>query len=254
MSPQIFSLTHNNITLEYSPERWGLITQIYFWETPVLFFNEETFYDLTKNVRGGIPIMFPNAWPLEKVWNFFELWNIPQHGFARNSKFFSQTWENFVEMKLLANNTTKELFPYDFELTLRAEIIEKSVKISLSIKNIGEQNIPVAPWFHPYFLISENKKDEFFLEKNWEKIEEYKKYHWETIYTKNPWKFQTYLWENTLELDYSETFQKLWLWSEPGKDFLCIEPTFWDEGALIENPCVLQSNEEKIFSIKIKKQ
>jgi galactose mutarotase-like enzyme len=128
------------------------------------------------------------------------------------------------------------------------------VKISLSIKNTGDTNMPIAPWLHPYFFIPENKKDEFYLEKNWEKIEEYKKYHWETIYTKNPWKFQAYLWENVLEFDYAEAFQKLWLRSEPGKDFLCIEPTFWDEGALITNPCILESSEEKTFSTTIKKQ
>lgn len=260
MHPQIFSLTHNDITIKYSPERGGLITQIYFWETPILFFNQETFYDLTKNVRGGIPIMFPNAWPLKNTSPSFEgdwggvIFHLPQHGFARNSKFAPQTWENFIEMKLTSDHQTRELFPHDFELLIRAEIIKQSVKISLNIKNTGDKNMPIAPWMHPYFFIPEKQKDEFFLEKNWAKIEEYKKYEWETIYTLNPWVFQAHLWENILELEYSENFQKLWIRSELGKDFLCIEPTFWDEWALIENPCVLQSNEEKIFSIKIKKQ
>jgi galactose mutarotase-like enzyme len=114
--------------------------------------------------------------------------------------------------------------------------------------------MPISPWLHPYFFIPANKKDEFCLAKNWEKIEEYKKYKWETIYTKNPWKFQAHLWENILECEYSQNFQKLWLRSELGKDFLCIEPTFWDEGALIHSPCIVDPNEEKIFSIILKKQ
>ncbi len=249
MIPQIFSLTHNDITLEYSPERWGLITQIYFWKTPMLFFNEETFYDLTKNVRWWIPIMFPNAGLSIQNQEF----SLKQHGFARNREFSHQVFENSLEMTLISDENTKELFPYDFALTLRAEILEKSVQISLIIKNTGYKNMPIAPWLHPYFLIPENQKDRFFLEKNWEKIEDYKKYEWETIYTTNPWIFQAYLWENILELDYGAEFQKLWLRSELGKDFLCIEPTFWDEWALIDDPCIVHPNQEKIFSMILKK-
>lgn len=231
--------------------------------------------------------MFPNAWPIRKVskwillsskfkkfthftfvklakifnfspkifsfWNFSELWALHQHGFARNREFSHKVSENTLEMKLISDDQTRELFPYDFELVLRAEILEKSVQISLIIKNTGYKNMPIAPWLHPYFLIPENQKDRFFLEKNWEKIEDYKKYEWETIYTTNPWIFQAYLWENILELDYGAEFQKLWLRSEPGKDFLCIEPTFWDEWALIDDPCIVHPNQEKIFSMIVKK-
>lgn len=193
--------------------------------------------------------MFPNAWPLLENSKY----SLKQHGFARNFPFQYRVWENFIEMILLSNPETKKLFPYDFLLKITAEIIQKSVKISLKIQNTGTEKMPIAPWLHPYFFIPNVQKDNFFLQKNEKMIEEYKKSAWETIYTKNPWTFLAHLWENILEFDYDENYKKLWLRSEPWKDFLCIEPTFWDEWALIDDPYILWTNEEKIFSIIIKK-
>jgi galactose mutarotase-like enzyme len=48
-------------------------------------------------------------------------------------------------MKIISDENTKELFPYDFALTFRAEIIEKSVQISLLIKNTGDKKMPISP-------------------------------------------------------------------------------------------------------------
>jgi len=85
--------------------------------------------------------MFPNAGLSIQNQEF----SLKQHGFARNREFSHQVFENSLEMTLISDENTKELFPYDFALTLRAEILEKSVQISLIIKNTGYKNMPIAP-------------------------------------------------------------------------------------------------------------
>ena len=40
----------------------------------------------------------------------------------------------------------------------------------------------------------------------------------------------------TLVFHVSKEYKKIWIWSQSGKDFICIEPVMRDPGGLIENP------------------
>ena len=54
------------------PERWWILYSLVLNWKEILFQEmlKETLFDKNKSVRWGIPLMFPNAWPLkqEKTW------------------------------------------------------------------------------------------------------------------------------------------------------------------------------------------
>ena len=53
----------------------------------------------------------------------------------------------------------------------------------------------------------------------------------------------------TLVMDVSAEYEKLWIWSLPGKDFVCVEPMMRIEGGLIDNPQMVDPG--KTFSAKV---
>ena len=82
-----------------APERGGLVTSLSINNTEILYLDRETFDDLTKNVRGGIPLLFPNAGPLKGG-----LYNLPQHGFARRMRWNTIVQnQNSITLQLLSN-------------------------------------------------------------------------------------------------------------------------------------------------------
>ena len=44
-----------------------------------------------------------------------------------------------------------------------------------------------------------------------------------------------------LELGVSPDFRRLWIWSLPGKEFVCIEPMQGDDGNIVENPATIEA-------------
>ncbi|MFJ7684294.1 hypothetical protein [Peribacillus butanolivorans] len=46
------------------PERGGILIQLTLEGEDVFYFQEDSFHDVTKNIRGGNPILFPTCGPL----------------------------------------------------------------------------------------------------------------------------------------------------------------------------------------------
>jgi len=47
-----------------SPARGGIVTRFSVGGRPVLFLDDATLADETKNIRGGVPVLFPSPGPL----------------------------------------------------------------------------------------------------------------------------------------------------------------------------------------------
>ena len=83
------TITHNKNSFTLYPERWGIITSIKIRDTELLYQGmlDDTLHDMTKSVRWGIPILFPNAGFLTDEQKEFTWWSLPQHGFARTNEW-----------------------------------------------------------------------------------------------------------------------------------------------------------------------
>src|SRR4051812_8129567 len=68
---------------ELVPARGGMATRFSVGKQPVLALDEATLLDPSKNVRGGIPVLFPSPGKLAGD-RYARGGAMGQHGFARN--------------------------------------------------------------------------------------------------------------------------------------------------------------------------
>jgi D-hexose-6-phosphate mutarotase len=66
-----------------APTRGALVTRWSFGGEDLLYLDRDTFVDVTKNVRGGIPVLFPS--PGKLTGDRWPRGEMTQHGFARNA-------------------------------------------------------------------------------------------------------------------------------------------------------------------------
>lgn len=78
------TIRYAEVEAAVSPERGAIVTHLRIGEQEILFLDRATFEDPVKNVRGGVPILFPFAGRLSDDQFVPANTRIGQHGFARN--------------------------------------------------------------------------------------------------------------------------------------------------------------------------
>lgn len=133
--------THGACVLSFTPKG----------QQDLLWVSDQSVYDGSKPVRGGIPVCWP--WFGQAVRNGY-----PAHGFVRNQKWqvekVSQLSGGQTRISLIvsANEASKQYWPDDFKLQL---CIEVGSQLTLSLTTFNESNDPVTitEAFHTYFNI-----------------------------------------------------------------------------------------------------
>src|SRR5215469_14707579 len=82
------TIQHGEVEAKIAPARGALISALEVGDKQVLFLDRATFEDQTKNVRGGIPVLFPYAGKLDGGRLRVSGAEMGQHGFGRN-----RAWE-----------------------------------------------------------------------------------------------------------------------------------------------------------------
>jgi len=233
-----------------APKRGGLVTSLSINNIEILYLDRETFNDITQNVRGGIPLLFPNAGLLKGG-----LYNLRQHGFARKMPWnVIRQNQNSITLQLLSNEETRVNYPFDFEMKLKVEIAENKLTHILTVRNTGDEPMPTAYGMHPYFEIPQEAKRRLITnirgfnpqEINW--MEEFD----------NPFinpglvVVQMSRKEITIESD-PNIFKFVRIWHQAGKNFICIEPWTRDNFALCDpnQSLWIQPNEIMAFPMII---
>lgn len=233
--------------ISFCEKRGGIITSLKLNNIELFYFDQETFEDTSVSVRGGVPILFPNAGAIESK----EYPLLKQNGFARDSKEWEiKETKNGLEETLTANENTFKIYPYNFKLSINAKFEnDESLTVIQTVENLEDgKEMPIAMGLHPYFKVPhENKKDIEFNFKGGEIIKE-KIDSWsngQVISIDNP---NTVMEINipllgTVLINASSSYEKIWIWSLPEKDFICIEPMIGDIGDFINNPKTLKPKE-----------
>ncbi|HMJ16080.1 MAG TPA: galactose mutarotase [Polyangiaceae bacterium] len=146
-----------------APERGALVTSFSVGARELLYLDESTLIDATKNVRGGIPVLFPSPGKLKN-----DAWTraghsgtMKQHGFARNLPWTVASTSDtaaLVTLELTSNAETLEQFPWPFHATLRFELSGASLRITARIENTGATPMPFALGYHPYFAVHDKAR------------------------------------------------------------------------------------------------
>ena len=90
------------------------------------------------------------------------------HGFARDRRFLpGEMTETAMSFVLSSDDTTRAVYPYDFEFTVRYELEGRSVKVINKTKNTGSERMYFYVGGHPAFncpIGSGTGFDDWFVE------------------------------------------------------------------------------------------
>lgn len=147
--------------VEIAPARGGIVTSFEVAGRELLYLEPATLADPSKNIRGGIPVLFPSPGKLanDKFSREGKHGSMNQHGFARNlpwTPLQTSAAEASVTLRLASNEQTRAQFPWEFSFDLTVSLINTRLTLALEIDNPGQVPLPCAFGFHPYFAL-ENK-------------------------------------------------------------------------------------------------
>jgi galactose mutarotase-like enzyme len=233
-----------NSWVKVAPERGGIIFSYGVEGEELLYLNEETFYDIEKNIRGGIPILFPISGQLSDGTYEWEekTYFMNNHGFARNASWdvIDTDIQNKASLtiRLTSNEQTKVSYPFDFDVVFTYVLESGKLTIKQEYKNLGNQQMPIYAGFHPYFKTSEKHLSyetdaTRYFDYNDQKEKEFngsidltnlKEAVMLLDSTQPHISFNVPHMKKRVKITYSEPFKYVMLWSESEKEFVCVEP------------------------------
>jgi D-hexose-6-phosphate mutarotase len=136
----MITLRADEAIAEVVPERGAICSRLRLSGSEVLYLDAKTLADPSKNVRGGIPVLFPIAGkPPEGS-------ALKQHGFARNLAWEPlQVGDSRLECRLASAG---------FEVLLAFTLEPDALRLEATVH--GEE--PFQLGFHPYFLVRDKSK------------------------------------------------------------------------------------------------
>ena len=108
------------------------------------------------------PILFPIVGRLKNDETIIDdkLYNMNQHGFARDCTFkLIKSVKNSLTFSLIANEETKTRFPYNFELIISYELNANSIKVLWNVKNNDSKIMYFSIGAHPAFNVPFKKEE-----------------------------------------------------------------------------------------------
>jgi len=212
------------------PQRGGLISELEIGARPLLYLDRSTVEDRSKSVRGGIPVLFPFAGKLDDDRLALTDTVIPQHGFARNKPWsIIEQSASAVKIALEGDEDAQRQYPFDFvvEQTVTAE--PDGLRVELQVVNRDSRPMPISPGWHPYFLCPASGKStvETDLQARPEdRFSNDREFDFGIPAPANGLVNLEIPGSGLITLGFSPEMRHLQFWSQPGKNFICVEP-FW---------------------------
>lgn len=234
-------------SVSFLPTRGGIITSLKLHGKEIFYNDMERVLDLNTSLRGSF-WMTPYAWPQEK--NEYNPYGL-QHGYGRNI----ERRPSVIPGTLTAN--IDELVDQNIEPNAVISGLELSQScvfgtwsepqkayLSLTMQNTSTQPLPYSPGHHTYYALPHEDQETFSLEGTPFTNEQLRTFMktWKWPQGENPIKMKN-TWHpliltipsiGKLRLRFQKPFTDIWIWCEPGKPFLCIEPTMraWSKQAV----------------------
>ena len=222
------TIKHGDVLARIAPARGALVTELHIGDKKVLYLDRASFEDETKNVRGGIPVLFPYAGKLQN--DVFKATGkkIGQHGFGRNREWRVKEQKPWgLRMELIPEEADREVYPFPFVTEQCCTILPCGLLLELSIFNAGDRPMPVSPGWHPYFSCPPTEKHKLKTSLTNVDASQFSDQHEFDFGVEAPPDGRA-IFEvpslGTLTLSFSPEMRTIQFWSLPGKDFVCLEP------------------------------
>ncbi len=200
----------------------------------------------TGNVkRWGLPLMIPNFSRLKDGIFKEKGTTLPIHGFGRDLPWtVIEIEDTHLAMELTSSDATRSDYPYEFVFTANIAVGEGMLTYTLTMENRSDEDMPIAPGFHPYFAVAQSEKAEVITDGP--PGFDVHDFDWVQHIPDNPYPFPhhvTVQFPGGGTLTITEVPQNgkyalsnMQVWSEPptkpDHDFICFEPTVGSEDAL----------------------
>jgi galactose mutarotase-like enzyme len=231
-----------------APQRGALVSSFRVGERELLYLDDDSFRDPTKNVRGGIPVLFPSPGKLAgDRWQ----WGgrsgaLPQHGFARTLPWqVSELAGDAARLRLTleANAITRASYPWEFRAELRFQLESTRLRLTFELHNLDRESLPFALGYHPYFLIPDLEKPRTRIDTQATRAFDNvtKQIRPFTGFDLGARELDLHLLDHgsqraalhwpdatSLTIDASSEFRRWVVWTLGGRDFVCVEP--WTAG------------------------
>ncbi|WNG20713.1 aldose epimerase [Cystobacter fuscus] len=244
-------LKDGDCVAEIVPERGALVSRFAAGGEELLFLDASTLADPGKNVRGGIPVLFPSpgvlpggTYPAEG-----RDYTMRRHGFARDLAWEVRHRENArAELVLGHSEQTLREFPWRFEARLTVTLSGGALRLGFAAENRDTRPMPLHLGYHPYFHVPQANKAVTRLDTEATRA-------WDNR-TGAPVSFSgldltgtevdMHLLDHSrpgttlhrgpglrpVVLSWSESFSTVVVWTITGRDFVCVEPWTAPGGAL----------------------
>jgi galactose mutarotase-like enzyme len=231
-------LADANARAEVVPQRGAIVSRFAVGDTPILYLDRTTLEDPTKNVRGGVPFLFPTAGKLEG--DRYRGREMKQHGFARNLPFAVEHRDRrTAKLSLSASDETRARFPFEFRVELNVTLTGKELRIAQRYQNLGKERMPLHSGFHPYFFVPDGDKTRTVIEtkatRAFDNVEKrdvpFKGFDFSRpevdLHLHDHGSSRSVLRRPNapaVEIEASAEFGHWVVWALTGKDFICVEP------------------------------
>ena len=165
---------------EVVPARGGLVSRFEVGPVAVLAVDDEAVYGGGRNVRGGIPILFPTAGRLkdDRYLSGGTTRELKQHGFARDLPWRVAGEEAIgaasLALELESSAATLRAFPWEFRLRFTVSLAGRTLQLLQTYENRSETPMPLHAGFHPYFAVPDAEKGAAGVEvsgaRAWDKV------------------------------------------------------------------------------------
>lgn len=239
-TPREHVLTYGDTTIGVIPEI-DLVSHFQVGPWQVLYRPMET-----GNVkRWGIPLMIPNFSRLKDGVFKEKGTTLPIHGFGRTMPWtIVKQDESSISIQLTSDDATRQNYPYDFVFTATITAGEQTLTYTVDMENRSNENMPIAPGFHPYFAIVQDQKAQ--LKVNRLGDFDPATVPWDVKPPDTPYSFphsvtiefpgRGTLTIEELPVDGKYKLSTMQVWSEPASatdhDFVCFEPVVTSEDGL----------------------
>ncbi|QAY67164.1 aldose epimerase [Paenibacillus protaetiae] len=234
------------------PERGGIVIGCQLHGLELFYLDRDTFIHPTANIRGGNPVLFPICAQLKDAQYTWKGVTYPManHGVARTSKWdvlgTSTEGEASITIALRSNETTRQSYPFDFELIFTYALVDGKLDIRQQYTNTGSgEAMPFYAGFHPYFN-TDTKKIAYEIDATrYLDLNDNNEYPYEGVIdltgkvesltlldAKTPSVSFPVSGGAKVTMSYDPIFKYVVVWHVEGKPFICVEPWMASTGEL----------------------
>ncbi len=236
-----FTLRSGDTEARVAPTRGGLVTALRVSGREVLYLDEATLLDETKNVRGGVPVLFPSPGRLSGdryTWAGVER-ALGQHGFARATAFdVVEARPDSLRMSVGASDATRAVYPFEFSLSLDVRVTAGALHLDATVSNEGDAELPYGLGYHPYFAVPAADKARARVPtaatRAWDNVKKETRALSEIalgdgevdlhLLDHGASRAELSLADGRVVVSGDDGWRRWVVWTLPGRDFVCLEP------------------------------